>query len=474
MSMNEECLTNKIQFRYYGSATWSHHLKKLILGLVFLSAFSGQAKAETVATIDTSNLGRTVPARSIGISMEVQGIKRFPNSTLEQMVKNLTGPMRFGGGSASGVRLDTDYATPDGFLAVNQKQIDNVVAATRRIGTTISMPINMLRPSSSALKLVNAYELAGVDEVEMGNEPDLWVGQLKRPQGWTFGNNYAKEYALVASDIGKAFPSVQLVGPSICCTFSSGSLSNFANTQDVQKVTAHPYSTAFCDKTKPAPTAADLLSESRMSSLRNKYLIYPALTTKPIWWNELNSTGCGGSPGVSNSAASALWFLDYAMESFSAGVQGLQPHDAGSNYNVFDIGATGSNIATPRPIYYGMMAAKEAMGRTFVKVSKTSGTENLKIWGLTRPDGILIVYLINKEVAIDVPVTLNIPGKTGGAQVNTLGGAALSSTTGVKFGVNTVTPSGVFIRRNDGFISPSGSTYSLTVPVGKAVMLVIL
>jgi hypothetical protein len=412
-----------------------------------------------------------ISLRPTGISFETGDIGVFPNPVLEQLLKNVSGTFRIGGSSTDITCLPTDWSGPYCKIAMTQSRVDAVVGAATRINYPLSIGVNFLRPNSIVQQAKFLFD-AGVKNIEVGNEPDLYGSSGIRPVGYSIAN-YTDEYIPIAAAIRAAIPGIKITGPAVCCRFDAGSIKDFGITQDVQEISVHPYATEWCDKTKPAPTAEFLLSEDRMKSFRARGYAALAAGIKPkkLRLNETNSTACGGSPGVSNSMAAALWGVDWGFEALQMGADGLNFHNAGTLYNPILVDKV-AGTATPNPLYYALLMLDRAKGQTLVSTAKT-GTENVKVWATKHSNGQLNVYVINKDMTFSGNIALNIPGKTGNAKVFTMGGAGINATSGIKFGTQSVSSTGTFNLVNDATAVPNGSQYMVTVRNGGAVMLAI-
>jgi hypothetical protein len=427
--------------------------------------------ASVVFRVTPSKTIVPVPSRFTGISFETGDITSFPNPVLEQMIKNNYGTLRIGGSSTDISCLSADYSGPYCKISLTPERIKNVVDAAKRMSYPLSFGVNFLRPKS-VVNQAKVLRAAGVNEIELGNEPDLYGIQGSRPAAYTFAD-YKKEFKPVRASL----KGIDITGPSVCCRFKAtateNELTQFALSEDVQKITAHPYASAFCDKTKPAPTAAYLLSADRITAMKTRFAgMGAAVKPRPVFFNETNSTACGGSPGVSNSMAAALWLVDWGFEAMKLGISGINVHNAGTLYAPILVDKA-TKTAKPNPVYYGMLMLSQAQGQNLVEATKTKGQPNIKIWATKRTDGQLRVYILNKDTSFSGDIEINIEGKTTSANLFTMGGASLGATTGVKFGTQAVGPTGTFSLSKDATVVPTGSLYKIKLSNGKAVMLII-
>jgi hypothetical protein len=110
----------------------------------------------------------------------------------------------------------------------------------------------------------------------------------------------------------------------------------------------------------------------------------------PLLIDETGSISCHGQPGVSNSFASALWALDWAIQAMRAGVTGLDFHDLVTEPGAYSplVFAPGAAIAADgaplpaelraNPDWYALLLAAPLAGSTPVAVS-ASGDPGLSV-----------------------------------------------------------------------------------------------
>ena len=186
-----------------------------------------------------------------------------------------------------------------------------------------------------------------VQALELGNEPELyhgygWYKNAKgdevpgRPANWSF-DRYLADYA----KIERSLPRVTLAGPSIGSAHWLAQLGSFAKAQrgKVRVVTVHRYGLVHCSTRSKAPSIADLLAPEASSGLAKTTV--PLVATAhahgdSIRVDEMNTVSCGGTPGVSNTFASALWTVDVLFAMARAGVDGVNLHTySGATYELF-------------------------------------------------------------------------------------------------------------------------------------------
>jgi hypothetical protein len=197
-----------------------------------------------------------------------------------------------------------------------------------------------------------AFERAiGTDHIralEVGNEPELYSvlgwyqanGQpvLGRPPGYNLGD-YEQDFRTFANSL----PPLALAGPASGSQTWSGNLASFAATAPrLTVLTVHRYPLQRCQiepGTPKYPTIAELLAPQSSVGLAQSVIPQAASAYshgESIRVDELNSVGCFGASGVSNTFASALWTLGTSFAMARVGVDGLNFHTLrGAAYGLF-------------------------------------------------------------------------------------------------------------------------------------------
>jgi hypothetical protein len=194
--------------------------------------------------------------------------------------------------------------------------------------------------------------------------------------------------------------------------------------------------------------------------------------------DEMNAITCAGTPGVSNTSASALWVLDALFVLARAGVDGVNVHTwRGSAGKLFDIRRRHRRwVAQVAPEYYGLlMFARAVPPRSrLVPVTQTSAGQ-VHAWGVLAPDHSERVVLINDDVRSARWVVVRPPSATGQAQLARLvapsayarGGVTLA---GQSFGTKTTT--GLLDGRlRVSPVRPSAGQYVVRLPAASAAVL---
>ncbi len=285
------------------------------------------------------------------------------------------------------------------------------------------------------------------------------------------------------SSFAPRLPEVPLAGPSSGAPEWLTKLGPFLDAEPrVRLVTVHAYPLKHCTKSKVI-TIAQLLSEQSSRGLAATLAPYVAIAAAhhaPLRVDEMNGISCGGTRGVSDTFASALWVLDALFEMARSGVSGVNIHTVPGGINeILGPGDTGgAQRMRVHPEFYGMMMFAQAApaGSHLLKLG-VSAPAGVKVWATRASDGVIHVVVINKRLAGSQFLRLGVSGAHGAAEVEQLTAPSVHSTDGVTLGGQTFgaeTSTGVLagpaVHRT---VSASGGGYAITVPPASATMLTI-
>ena len=304
---------------------------------------------------------------------------------------------------------------------------------------------------------------------ELGNEPDIyscraWAGGLlktvdrrvgvkqKCPAGLPAritATSFAKSFQAYARALYSVAPSVPVMAPALA--EASDHLSWIKTllrhrTKNLRVISAHIYPYSACAKPGQAtyPTIQKVLSENATAGMAKTIAPAVALAHKAglsVRLTEINSVTCGGTQGVSNTFATALWAPDALFELMNAGVEGVNLHARVTSINR-PFFFTRQGLQT-RPLLYGLILFKRMLGpgARLVPVRLHTGRSlHLKAWAVRASYSTdvgkgsyirnpLNVLLINKGRR-SAHVTLHLPTRNRGF-VERLLAASASSTSGV-------------------------------------------
>jgi len=469
-----------------------------------------------------------VPGSFLGFSLEYDGLAKWEglqggpvDPVLVQLIRNLGGAgrgapvLRIGGNSSdvswwnpgrrrrpAGVRYD-----------ITRRWLQRTSGLLRETGARVILGLNFAARGRSIGPDWARAALAGlprgsIEAFEAGNEPDLYgvvplyqthgssqagpagYNRYSRGRSYRFGR-YLAEFGRFARRVTRAVPGTRLAAPGFATPRWMGALPRFVGAQrgHLGLVTYHRYPLRPCHIRPGAaqyPTIEHLLSERSSRGLAERVARYAAQAHDarlPFRIDEMNSVSCGGTRGVGNSFASALWATDALFELARAGVAGVNFH--GRTHTFYSPFYFRRQHRFPRrwvaqvaPVYYGMLLFAQATpnGATVLPVRATT-RGNLKLWATVDRSKTLRVVLINKERDASSPVRLVIPGAREPGTLERLLAPALNSREGISLGgqsFGALTSTGQLGgRRHSESIAGQNGTYTVPMAPGSAALLTI-
>ncbi|TDL24311.1 hypothetical protein BD410DRAFT_745703 [Rickenella mellea] len=223
--------------------------------------------------------------------------------------------------------------------------------------------------------------------MQLGNEPDLYAGNGIRPNTYQPAD-YTTDFGTVLHDY-QSDPSVPntniFVAPSVCCgssgngwtpetVFNTGFLSQFST--NLAYISVEHYPTNNCNDSgildPAALMASTFLNHGMVSQLSQQYWNTSQIAVtmgKPFIMFETNTASCGGFSGLSDSFASAMWSVDYALNMAYVNFSNALWHVGGESdyYNPFTPPATNQSHFrqwTIGPTFYSGLVVAEALGNS--------------------------------------------------------------------------------------------------------------
>ncbi len=171
----------------------------------------------------------------------------------------------------------------------------------------------------------------------------------------------------------------------------------------------------------------------------------------PFRLDETNTVSCGGTAGISNTFASALWAVGYLTEAMTMGVAGINLHGNPGNclgYAPVCAGtpeglAGGALMAQPE--WYALLLIKQLIGdRPLGTIIRSSGSVNVRVKTLLAGNGALQFVIVDDDPlgARSVAVGLHVGVGFGSASVLSLTAPSLTALSGVLLGGRAVAPDG--------------------------------
>lgn len=294
------------------------------------------------AALDGDPGGRAARHDFLGLSFEMRSLPLIASwagtPTGDVVVKLLrslgAGVLRFGGVSADeSTAWVQPGATPPPWAktAVTARDFVGIARLARATGWRVLLTVNLghYNPQAAAHEAAAAHDALGsaLTGIEIGNEPDRYVGKHLRPRGWDFAS-YRRQAETYRAAIEAAAPGMVIAGPDPATGLPGLIwLRAAAATLHPQLLTDHYYPLSSCGY---KPTVGELLSPNlrhQDAQMLAKSVAIAHATRSPLRIDETNSISCEGRPGVSDTFAASLWALAYIVQAIEAGVVGVNFHD---------------------------------------------------------------------------------------------------------------------------------------------------
>jgi len=432
---------------------------------------------------------KAIPSLFLGLSSEYSTlplVEKHPDLWARVLFNVVPGgnipalPLRIGGDSAEHViygRKPPQFA-PWEVFSPTPKLVDDTAKAISASKLQVIIDINTItttpREAAAWMQrlLSSLHNVRGGNIVafELGNEPDIyscsaWAGGLltatdqstdaqqkcpaNLPRQIT-ATSFAKAFQAYARALHSVAPSVPVMAPALAkATDHLGWIKTLLRyrTKTLKVISAHVYPYLACAKPGQAgyPTIQKILSENATAGMAKTIAPAVALAHRAglsLRLTEINSVTCGGTLGVSNAFATALWAPDALFELMNAGVEGVNLHARVSSINR-PFSFTRQGLET-RPLLYGLILFKRVLGQgaRLVPVRVRAGRSlHLKVWAVRASYSTdvgkrapfirnpLNVLLINKGRGW-ARITLHLPTRQRGFVERLLAPSA-SSTSGV-------------------------------------------
>lgn len=303
---------------------------------------------------------------------------------------------------------------------------------------------------------------------QLCNEPDLFHRNGLRPPGYDYPQ-FAAEWRRYFHAVRQRVPHAPFAGPDIAD--NDEWLERFADEQrhDLSFLTQHYY--AEGPPTDPSMTIGRLLGPSpKLEAELESAAAARRQTGLAFRMAETNSCYQGGKPGVSDTFASALWGADLMYQLAQAGALGINFHGGGYGWYTPVAGTRGNGFLA-RPIYYGMLLfAAAGAGRLVTTELGGASDGSIAAYGLKAVDGALKVIVLNKSLASDVTLAVDVPDATR-ASVMRLVAPRADDTTDVTFGGSVVGNDGTWMPAVTETLAARDGLLSLRMPRASGALL---
>ena len=447
--------------------------------------------ATVLVTVHSDKPGVEIPADFLGLSYEKPMLAEShfrPNNTeLINLCRNLGGGvLRFGGNkveTTSWARtqpVGTKPASKKAPQIVGPADLDNLYAFAKQSGWRVIHGLNLAgnNPAMAADEAAYALQVGGstVLSFEVGNEPDYYPKHELRPASYGYSQYRAEAESEQRAILSKS-PQAALAGPATTrrCAWFSDFVADFKGR--LALATSHFYSLSSKSKDPKSPnfaTVENLLSaktrQAWISAIAEREITSRAAGI-PFRVGECNSVSDGGTAGVSDVFASALWGADFLFDVAEWGACGINFHGGFGEHGYTPL-SFHANHYRAHPLYYGMLLFHQA-GRGRVVPVECQTSINVTAHAVLGNDGKLRVVLINKDLtqSAEVSVAPGLPGAK--AEVIRLTASSVVSKDGVTLGGSAVRADGTWSPQPGEPMTRKNGRFELSLPSASAALLII-
>jgi hypothetical protein len=450
-------------------------LAAAVFVILSLLPTAGMAGAQTPVTVTlVPKAARAIPADFAGLSFETSAL--LPDTDGQHVFRSTNLPLinTFRSLGIRNLRIGGNSVDQDAVPIPSNADIDNLFdfAQAANVKVIYSLRLKSNNPAAGAAiaKYVMEHYSTTLDCLSIGNEPNMYIAN---------SSTYNDEFAAYRTAILAISPNAKLCGPSPTPGKPDWAVDfarHFAHAREIHHVLQHEYFGGNGQKVTGAEARDKLLAPAMLESYENVHArLVPAVRSDgfDFRFEETNNYFHGGSPGASNTFASALWGLEYMLWWAAHDVSGLNFHTniKGSGYSLF---GTSANGYAARPLGYGMKAFSIAgNGRSVPAKLANPQDVNLTAYGTSAGDGTLYVTFINKEhdsAARSADVTI-VPGaKFAQGQVIflTAPNNDVAATSGILLGGAPLMDDGSWNGSWTNLPVPSHGRFKLTIPQATA------
>jgi hypothetical protein len=447
-----------------------------VAGAVAYAARVPRTGAVTV-TVHPATVTGTSPAGLLGLSLEASELVRggLRARSLATYLRTLGrgGVLRVAGNSSDEMFWTSTGERPPSWSkgTITPAALQPLAAVAQAAGWTVVLGVNLRHrdPARAADEARHAQQILGsaLRAIEIGNEPNYY---------YTSDSAYFADFERYVAAIRRVAPSLPLSGPDPGHehpAFLAAFAAKEATRPDVALFTNHHYPLSACGG--PRPTVAQLLGTA---SVQNETAAASATVTGATRLHvsaamtETNSVTCGGTKGVSDVYASALWALDYTLLLANAGIVSAEFHGGLSGCGAYSPLCPNAGGLAARPVFYGLLAAAIVGPGQFVAVTNP-GSATVRAYAVKTGAHLTVVLDNVADPAHNGPTTVTI-GLGGsyrqGQQIllTTNAPAGLAARTGITLGGRTVAADGTFPTPNTTPVGVTGQTATVVVKAGTA------
>jgi hypothetical protein len=454
-----------------------------------------RAPAQNTVTIavDRTRPGPAVPPDFLGLSFEMSSLPQMARyadrGNLVTLLRSLgPGVLRFGGVSADTRIAWTDARTPRPAWAsgvVDADDFRQLAALASASGWRIVLTLGIVHfdPQAAAREVAAARAVLGesLKAIELGNEPNAYALHAMREEPWGVAQ-YGVQVAEYRAAIEAAAPGIPLWGPDVS---GSSAFETWAPGEVVDErpamLTGHHYPLG-CEQ-KPPPSIPRLLSgpiRAREIASVRRYVSLARAGGLPFRLDETNSVSCGGTAGISDTFASALWASSFLAQVMSLGAVGVNLHGNVSRCSGYspicapgpEELATGELVA--QPVWYAMLMMKGLVGDRPLPtiVVRSPKSQDVQATSLVAADGRLD-FIVSDDEPLGKPnavVRLRVGPGYVGASTLALTGDSLAALSGTALGGAEVGPDGSWQPTEVGKVHARSGVFEVNVPAASAVL----
>ncbi len=368
------------------------------------------------------------------------GVNRIYRQLLTNLTSYGSGPLvvRIGGNSTDRTGEPTS-ATVQPFV-----ELAETVGAHFSLGVNLGFS-NVNLAVDQAKAYANSMPAGYLDELEVGNEPDLYAKNGTRPSNYTV-QDYFSEFQNWQTNI-----SPVIAGRTKLMGTAWGSPEMLSHAQEFEAAHA-PALSAFSQHyyaiNPQSQPAFDFLLKPAAATAGPSAVAAAVATTHgyglPFRVGEMNSISDEGVHGISDAFGAALWAIDTMFEYAQVGVDGVNWEASVGNYDapfLFNSSTTGGktsySLSAVTPLYYGLLVFQNATqnGARLLPVNLDTPA-NMKAWATVDASGDPRLVVINKDEVQTGTVSISLPGYTQ-ANVLRLTAPSYQATSGVTLGGQT-------------------------------------
>jgi hypothetical protein len=457
----------------------------LALTLSSVSAWAADSTTTTVSVLSEKAIG-VIPANFIGLSYEKSAVTenhfRPDNLVLVNLHKNLgSGVLRFGGNKVELTQWsrETPKEKPaKGIFVATTSDMDKFYGFIKSIDWKVIHAVNLSSntPEIFSDEINYAVKIGGntIMGFEIGNEPDHYDKDTKklREKGYAYPQ-YKSELEKAQSVILKQNAGVNLIGPATTSggfKFFEPCVSDFKNKLFLS--TSHFYPTSAIST--PPPTCESLLSDgSKKKTIAMADKHYAAAKKAGVPWRlaECNSASMGGTDGVSDVFAAAVWGSDFLFDVAEHGATGVNLHTifGQHGYTAISYDKDKKTYAV-RPLYYSLLLFKDAGSGKLIEAD-TKSTGNVVSHATLGTDGKLRVIVINKELDKATKAVVLTDAKKTHGTVTRLSASSPTEQMAVSYGEGTVNKDGTWKLEKREDIKGTAGRFEITLPACSAAVL---